>query len=269
MPAGFARLRSLPESARHAGGYGASARSGIIHRLCIRGGGSDLTRKARWIPAVAAMALLAACAGRSTLPSQLPQADPVAAELGQPEYRIGPSDLISISVFQTPDLDHDVRVNNAGQVSLPLIGAVDAAGKTVDELRAEIASRYGSRFLQNPQVSVFVKEFASQRVTVEGAVKKSGIFPITSRLTLLQAIALSEGLDDTASQHNVLVFRTAGGKRLVARFDLAAIREGRAEDPDIFGNDVVVVDDSAGKLWLKQFIQLTPIITSWIVYSHR
>ena len=135
--------------------------------------------------------------------------------------------------------------------------------------QGEIAARYGSRFLQQPQVSVFIKEFASQRVTVEGAVKKSGIFPMASRLSLLQAIALAEGLDDTASLRNVLVFRTAGGQRMVARFDLDAIREGRAEDPILSGDDVVVVDDSAGKLWLKQFIQLTPIITSWIVYSHR
>jgi polysaccharide export outer membrane protein len=216
-----------------------------------------------------AVLALAACASGPELPDRLPPADPVAANLGQPEYRIGPSDLLSVSVFQTPDLDRDVRVNNAGQVSLPLIGAVLAAGKTVDELQSEIAARYGSRFLQHPQVSVFIKEFASQRVTVEGAVKKSGIFPMASRLSLLQAIALAEGLDDTASLHDVLVFRTAGGQRMVARFDLAAIREGRAEDPTLSGDDVVVVDDSAGKLWLKQFIQLTPIITSWIVYSNR
>jgi polysaccharide export outer membrane protein len=215
------------------------------------------------------MVLLCACASRSALPTSLPQADPVTESLGQLEYRIGPSDLLSISIFQIPDLDRDVRVNNAGQVSLPLIGAVAAAGKTVDELQGEIAARYGSSFLQNPQVSVFIKEFASQRVTVEGAVKKSGIFPMTSRLSLLQAIALSEGLDDTASQHDVMVFRTVGGKRLVARFDLAAIREGRADDPEIYGNDVVVVDESAGKIWLKQFIQLTPLLSTWIVYTRR
>jgi polysaccharide export outer membrane protein len=92
---------------------------------------------------------------------------------------------------------------------------------------------------------------------------------MTSRLSLLQAIALSEGLDDTASQHDVMVFRTVGGKRLVARFDLAAIREGRADDPEIYGNDVVVVDESAGKIWLKQFIQLTPLLSTWIVYTRR
>jgi polysaccharide export outer membrane protein len=251
------------------GGIGRCRGSGIIAGLCRRIQEPVLTRMVRFPCLLLAVLALVACASRPALPTQLPPADPVATNLGQPEYRIGPSDLLSVSVFQTPDLDREVRVNNAGQVSLPLIGAVLAAGKTVDELQSEIAARYGSRFLQQPQVSVFIKEFASQRVTVEGAVKKSGIFPMASRLSLLQAIALAEGLDDTASLHDVLVFRTAGGHRLVARFDLAAIREGRAEDPTLSGDDVVVVDDSAGKLWLKQFIQLTPIITSWIVYSNR
>ena len=116
--------------------------------------------------------VLVGCAGiheRNAAPSFLPDADPVAAALGRPEYRIGPSDLLTVTVFQVEDLTRDVRVNNAGQVSLPLIGAVDAAGRTVNELETLIASRYGARYLQNPQVSVFVKEFSSQRVTVGGS----------------------------------------------------------------------------------------------------
>ena len=92
---------------------------------------------------------------------------------------------------------------------------------------------------------MFVKEFASQRVTVGGAVNKPGIFPMTSRLTLLQALALAEGLDDVASERNVMVFRGAGGKRQFARFDVAAIRGRRAAPiPELLGEDVVVVDTS-------------------------
>jgi polysaccharide export outer membrane protein len=94
----------------------------------------------------------------------------VTAAIGRPEYRIGPSDLLSVTVFQTKDLDREVRVDNAGQVSLPLIGAVEAAGRTAHELEADLATRYGARYLQDPQISVFVKEFASQRVSVDGAV---------------------------------------------------------------------------------------------------
>ena len=78
---------------------------------------------------------------------------------------------------------------------------------------------------------MFVKEFSSQRVTVSGAVKKPGIFPMTSRLTLLQAVALSEGLTDTASERNVFVFRTVKGERVFARFDLDAIAHGAMPIP--------------------------------------
>src|SRR6476661_11060827 len=100
---------------------------------------------------------------------------------------------------------------------------------------------HAARDLQNPQVSIFVKEFSSQRVTVGGAVKKPGIFPLTTRLTLLQAVALSEGLGDTASQQNVIVFRTVKGRRQIARFDLAEIQKGSTPDPEIMGEDVIVV----------------------------
>ncbi|MDB6164626.1 MAG: polysaccharide biosynthesis protein GumB [Xanthomonadaceae bacterium] len=211
---------------------------------------------------------LSACASSgSSRPSAsvavLPDADPVAAALGRPEYRIGPSDLLTITVFQIQDLNRDVRVNNAGQISLPLIGAVDAAGRTVNELETTIASRYSARYLQNPQVSVFVKEFSSQRITVGGAVRKPGIFPLTTRLTLLQAIALSEGLTETGSEHNVVVFRTVKGKRQFARFDLAAIQRGDNPDPEIMGEDVIVVDTSTGKTFLQNLIRVAPLIGMW------
>ena len=219
--------------------------------------------------ALAALLLLGACASSGPTASganALPVADPVASALGRPEYRIGPSDLLSVTVFQTKDLDREVRVNNAGQVSLPLIGTVDAAGRTVDELRGEVAARYGARYLQDPQVSVFVKEFASQRVTVEGAVGKPGIYPLSTRLTLVQAIALAEGLDDNASERNVIVFRNARGERQFARFDLEAIQEGRDQDPEIQGEDVVVVDTSGGKVFLQNLIKLAPFVAVWRAY---
>ena len=196
----------------------------------------------------------------------LPPADPVAAAAGRTEYRIGPSDLLAVTVFQIEDLDREVRVNNAGQVTLPLVGAIDVAGRTVSELETEIARRYGERYLQDPQVTVFVKEFASQRVTVGGAVKKPGIYPVTSRLTLLQAVALAEGMTDIASHRNVIVFRSASGQRRYARFDLDAIESGQAADPELMGEDVVVVDTSTGKVALKNLIQLAPFVAVWRAY---
>jgi polysaccharide export outer membrane protein len=219
--------------------------------------------------ALSAVLLLAACAHPGSVAEargELPVADPVAAAVGRPEYRVGPGDLLSVTVFQVTDLGRDVRVDNAGQVTLPLIGAVTAAGRTVRELEHDIATRYAERYLQDPQVSVFVKEFASQRVTVEGAVEKPGIYPMSSRLTLLQAIALAQGLDETASKGNVIVFRTAKGERQFARFDLAAISAGHDPDPEIQGEDVVVVDDHGGKVFLQNLIKLAPFVAVWRAY---
>lgn len=215
-------------------------------------------------------ALVVSCTGCATgrvdPAPVLPSADPVSTLFDRPEYRIGPSDLLAVTVFQVKDLDREVRVNNAGQVSLPLIGTLDAAGRTVPELEAQIARQYGAQYLQSPQVTVFVKEFASQRVTVGGAVNKPGIYPMSSRLTLLQALALAEGLDDVASTRNVVVFRNAGGKREFARFDVQAIEAGEQADPEILGEDVVVVDNSRGKVALQHLIKLAPFVAVWRAY---
>ena len=172
-----------------------------------------------------------------------------------------------MTVFQVPDLNREVRVNNAGQISLPLIGGVEVAGRTVGDAEQEIAGRYRDRYLQNPQVSVFVKEFSSQRVTVSGAVRKPGIYPMSSRLTLLQSLALAEGLNDVGSERNVLVFRTVEGERQFARFDIAAISRGENADPAVYGDDLIIVDTSTGKQTLKTLIQLAPFVAVWRAYQ--
>jgi len=217
---------------------------------------------------VSCLLLLSACVARGAAQeaASLPEADPVTEALGRSEYLIGPSDLLAVTVFQVQDLNREVRVNNAGQVSLPLIGGVEVAGRTVGDAERAIAARYQGRYLQNPQVTVFVKEFSSQRVTVSGAVKKPGIYPMSSRLTLLQSIALAEGFNDVGGMRNVLVFRTIGGERKYARYDVAAIDRGEDPDPEIYGDDLIVVDTSTGKVALKTLVQLSPFVAVWRAY---
>jgi polysaccharide export outer membrane protein len=208
--------------------------------------------------------LLAGCASRPEVRSgevrqaantpTLPAPDSTAASgayLGQSDYRIGPLDLLEVTVFQVEDLSRKVRVNSSGQISLPLIGAVQAGGKTVAELERDIAAALAVDHLRNPQVTVFVEEFTSQRVTVEGAVKKPGIFPITGRTSLLQVIALSEGFSELADEETVVVFRTIEGKKMAALFNIREIRAGRAEDPQLYGDDIVVVERSEGRSLVK------------------
>ena len=180
---------------------------------------------------------------------------------GSSDYRIGAQDLLEISVFGVQELDKEVRVNSNGQISLPLIGGVMAGGKTIPELESELAKKYADGFLQNPQVSVFVKEFTSQRLTVEGAVNKPGIYPITGKTTLLQAIALAGGVDDkVADLGGIVVMRQVSGRRQAAVFDLRQVRRGNVEDPQLYGDDIIVVEQSGSKTAFRRFIESVPAL---------
>ena len=180
---------------------------------------------------------------------------------GATDYRIGAQDLLAISVFGVQELAKEVRVNSNGQISLPLIGGMMAGGLTIPELERELARKYSDGYLQNPQVSVFVKEFTSQRVTLEGAVAKPGIYPITGRTTLLQAIALAGGIDDkTADLGGIVLMRQVDGKRMAAAYDLREVRRGVVADPVIYGDDIVVVEQSASKTALRRFIESVPVL---------
>ncbi len=219
--------------------------------------------------ALLAFALLGACASAPSHANlaqnqDLPAPDTTTASgayEGGTDYRIGAQDLLEISVFGIDDLSRTVRVNSNGQVSLPLIGGVMAGGKTIPELEKLIGDKLKNGYLQDPQVTVFVKEFTSQRVTLEGALNKPGIYPLTGKTTLLQAIAMAQGIDeDKADLKGVIVFRQVDGKRLGAVFDLAQVRTGAAPDPQVYGDDVIVVEQSGSKSAFRRFIQSVPAI---------
>ncbi len=170
------------------------------------------------------------------------------------DYRIGPSDLIEIAVFQVPELSKTVRVGSRGVLTLPLIGQINAGGLTGQELEVVIAGKLKENYLQDPQVSVFIKEYVSQRVTVEGSVNKPGVFPISGKTTLLQAIAMAGGLDKLADQNDIKLFRDRkDGTRETIPFDLEPIRKGEAPDPVLSASDVVVVGKSGTRSALREF----------------
>jgi len=175
------------------------------------------------------------------------------------EYRIGPLDELSITVFQEEDLSlEEVPVDASGNILFPLIGLVEASGKTSRELSALIAQKLSSRYLVDPQVLVNVAKSSSQVVTVEGQVTRPGRFEITGQMTLLTAIASAQGPTATARLNEVLVFRNIAGERYAARFDLKAIRNGRADDPLMRGNDIVVVGASSSKAVFRDILAALP-----------
>ncbi|MEL1263399.1 polysaccharide biosynthesis/export family protein [Pseudoxanthomonas putridarboris] len=211
------------------------------------------------------MALSACGSGAPT--RDLPPADPVGSALGRPEYWLGPGDLLKVQVFQLPDLEREIRVDNAGRITLPLIGAVQAAGTSLSQMETQVAALYGDRYLQDPQVTITLLESPNQQVTVGGAVEQTGIYPMGApHLTLQQAVALAKGVSNVADRRNVIVFRTVGGERMFARFDLLQIQQGKLNDPDIYGGDIIIVDRSDARVLLRTLIELTPFVAVWRAY---
>ena len=229
----------------------------------------SLLRAGRLAVLLPSLCALSACASRPPPVGDgapLPTTESTTFVQQRPDYRIGANDLLAIKVFGIEGLQRDVRVNNAGEISLPLVGRLKVAGHSVEDVQVLIEHAYGAKYLQDPQVSVLVSERARERVTVEGAVANPGIFPIASDLSLIQAIALAKGPTLTADQHDIFVYRTIDGQRHVARFDLDEIREGRAPDPAIMAEDVVVVTESGAKRRLRTLIELTPLIGVWTLF---
>lgn len=194
--------------------------------------------------------------------------DPDAAldpsQMAQSEYRIGPFDTLEFSVFRVPELTKTTQVSAKGRVVLPLIGTVVASGKTPTELEEEVAQKLGAKYLQSPQVSVSVKEALSQRITVSGAVRQPGVFPVMGDMTLMQVIARAQGLDSVADPSGVVVFRQSAGVRMAARFDYNAVSSGKAPDPLLAPGDIIVVDQSGTRATLRDITQGLPIVSVFL-----
>ncbi|HEY4032068.1 MAG TPA: polysaccharide biosynthesis/export family protein [Caulobacteraceae bacterium] len=178
------------------------------------------------------------------------------------DYKIGPQDTLEIDVFQLNDLNRTVQVDSSGRILLPLLGQMPAAGKTSRELSDDIAAQLGQKYLNNPQVTVVVKDAQGQRITVDGAVTQPGVYNLTGPTTLMQAVALAKGPDTKmANLHKVIVYRMAPAGRSQQLYDLQSIRDGKTPDPLIYGKDVIVVDQSGGRSFLRDLGTVAPIIS--------
>ena len=140
-----------------------------------------------------------------------------------------------------------------------MIGGVTAAGRTTREIEADIAAKLGAKYVQSPQVSVSVKDAVGQRITVDGAVRKPGVYSAKGETTLLQVIAQAGGLDEVGDSDSITLFRVANQQRTATQHSLGAIRAGRAVDPPVFGGDTVVVGESAARNAWKMVKDIAPI----------
>jgi len=168
-------------------------------------------------------------------------------------YRIGIADLLDVKVFRADELSREVRIDTDGNLSLPLLGNIAALGLTPIQLESKIADMLRSKYLRNPQVSIFVKEYSSQRITLDGNFNSSGIKEITAgQVSLLQAIALGGGLNELAAPDKIVLFRKLDGKVKAYRINIDDIRAGKARDPYVRNNDILVAHRSNSRYWLRE-----------------
>jgi polysaccharide export outer membrane protein len=188
------------------------------------------------------------------LAASLPPPDAVTHFNAAADYRIGPQDMLDINVSQVEELSKPVQVDSSGKVLLPLVGQIQAAGRTPTELSGDIAEALKKHYMKDPQVVVSVKEAQSQKITVDGAVGQPGMYPLNGPTTLIQAVSMARGADPKlANPHRVAIFRTIDGQRRSAFYDLTQIRSGRADDPQVYGSDIIVVDTSGTKNFFANF----------------
>jgi polysaccharide export outer membrane protein len=199
----------------------------------------------------------------------LPAPDGYGVAGGQRVYLIGPYDKLKIDVFGAEELSKTVQADASGKISIPLVGVVEASGRTPADLALLIAERLRGKYLKNPEVSVNLEETLSQVVTVDGEVKKPGLYPVIGPMTLMRAIARAEGLSEMARRDEVVVFRTVRGQKYAAVFNLAAIRRGAYADPDIYADDIVVVGESARRKLLDFGVTALPSILTPLIYLLR
>jgi polysaccharide export outer membrane protein len=235
--------------------------------------GSNFVRILAYVMLASLAAALGGCASNPTLgqgssavrvSQALQPPDQTGMALDLSSYRIGPLDIIRVEVFGAPELTREAEVDAAGNFSIPLAGAVQAAGRTPAEFSAAIATQLQGRYLKNPQVSVNIVKARPKTFTVDGAVKAPGNYTIVGRMTLQQAIATAQGADQVANLNNVVIFRTVKNQKTAALFSLKEIRAGRLEDPEIYGNDIVIVGESAARRFFRDFGNMFPIVGQFV-----
>lgn len=212
------------------------------------------------------MALLAGCASTPD-PVIGPSVVQPRSELGQGDYSyqrpttylLRPADKISISVFREPEFSiASIQIGVEGNVSLPMLGSIPAAGMTARQFEQDVTRRLAAAGLKSPVVSVNIAEYASHMVTVEGAVTEPGVYTFQPGARLSAAIAMARGPKRTAKTDQVAVFRESPEGIMVAKFDYNQMSQGTMLDPVLQPGDRVVMGTDGLSVFWEDLLKALP-----------
>lgn len=172
-----------------------------------------------------------------------PQAEASAAKAHDDSFVIGNDDVLSINVWKEPDISRSIPVRSDGKISLPLVGEVQAAGRTPLKLEQDIAGRLKS-YIAEPEVTVIVQEIKSQKFNILGQVIKPGAYVLTNSLTVLDALAAAGGFRDFAKQKSIYILRqNADGTQSRLSFNYKEVLKGQnlSQNIKLQPRDTIVV----------------------------
>jgi len=158
-------------------------------------------------------------------------------------YIIGPKDLLTISVFEVPELNITVRVSEDGTITLPLLGQIKVDGLSRFDLERKLATLLEKNYLKNAQVTIFIKEYQSKRVSVIGAVKSPGNYELIGKQTLLQMLSTAGGLTEEASDRIIIIRQYSDGrsKSLIIDLEELMLKGNPKLNIPIYASDIINV----------------------------
>lgn len=163
-----------------------------------------------------------------------------ASEALPSDYRVGPEDELTISVWHEPEFSQAVVVRPDGMITLPLINEVKVAGLTTEEMKVLLTEKL-KPVINDPQVTVIIKAVKSRKVFLVGNVAKQGVYPLGGRKTVLEVIAEAGGLGPFAKKGSIYILRKDGGKEQRIPFDYKKALTGKGANPELMPGDMVVV----------------------------
>lgn len=186
----------------------------------------------------AALSALVACSSASYIPA------PENAENDAQEASLGPGDVFEVRVFGQPDLTGTYKVGRDGSIQFPFLGTVQAGGKEPEALARDLAKALeDGGYLRSPQVTVFLEQSNSKRLSVLGAVTKPGTFPMVPGMTVIQAISQAGGFSPLADKDGTVLTRKVDSKLERFRIPVSDITRGAVQDIPLYAGDIIFVPE--------------------------
>ena len=192
-----------------------------------------------------ALALAAVACGPPPPPRPTPAPVPATQPQSRPagDVTLGVDDVFEVRVYGEADLSNVYRVTPDGNIGFPLIGKVAVVGRAPAEVAREIEARLGNKYLQNPQVTIFVREYKSRRFSVYGQVQRPGTFAYEDGITIIEAIAMAGGFTPMAAENDVQVSRAERGRDVTFKVRVVDVREGKSPAIRIKPGDKIFIPE--------------------------